>query len=171
MLGKLKSKSLQKKIELLISKRDVSKRNSSLKRLGFLVDESSLDNIEVLYEFAMEIGIQPKDAKIFTYVETKKRLPTLRSNQITNKEFSWKGEIKSADANEFLDIPFDVLIGLYNEEHQYLDMMIVNSDANFKVGFAGADERLFDLVLSVEPKDLKAVGAELKKYLKILNKI
>lgn len=171
MLKKVKRHSLKKHTEKILKERDVSQRNSPLKYLGFLVDESFFSDFELLYKFGKSIGLQEKDVKVFTFIETRRRIPTLRSNQISNKEFSFQGEINSRNALEFLDYPIDVLVGFYNGKHEFLDSMVAMSKAKFKLGFKGADPRLYDLLLAVDPSNFGEAKTEMEKYLKILNKI
>jgi len=171
MLKKVKRNSLKKHIEKNLTERDFSKRNEPLKYLGFVVDESFFDDFEMLYEFGKELGLQRKDVKLFTFAETRRKIPSLRQNQITNKEFTWRGEIHNQNAQEFLDFPFDVLIGYYKRKHEFLGAMVAQSKAKFKIGFNGADERLFDLLLIVDLQKPEAFKSEVKKYLKILKKI
>jgi len=75
------------------------------------------------------------------------------------------------NASEFLDKDFDVLVGYYEGKHEFLDAMISQSNAKFKVGFAGGDKRLFDLLISVKPNEIGTFKLELKKYLAILKKL
>ncbi len=171
MLKKVKQHSLKKHTEKNLTARDISQRNAPLKFLGFLVDETIFDDFEMLYEFGRELGLQRKDIKFFTFVETRRKIPSLRQNQITNKEFTWRGEIHNQNAQEFLDYPFDVLIGFYKGKHEYLGAMVAQSKAKFKIGLNGADERLFDLLLTVDLQKPEAFKSEAKKYLKILKKI
>ena len=171
MLKKVKHLSLRKHTEKNLTERDISQRNTPLKYLGFLVDETFFDDFEMLYEFGNELGLQRKDIKLFTFVETRRNIPSLRQNQITNKEFTWRGEIHNQNAQEFLDFPFDVLIGYYKGKHEFLSAMVAQSKAKFKMGFNGADERLFDLLLTVDLQNTGAFKSEVKKYLKIFKKI
>ncbi len=171
MLKKVKHHSLKKHTEKNLTDRDVSQRNTPLKYLGFLVDETFFDDFEMLYEFGKELGLQRKDIKLFTFVETRRKIPSLRQNQITNKEFTWRGEIQSQNAQEFLDFQFDVLIGFYKGSHEFLSAMVAQSKAKFKIGFSGADERLFDLMLTVNIQKPELFRSEVKKYLQIFKKI
>lgn len=171
MLRKVKKYSLKKHTEKNLGQRDISQRNTPLKYLGFLVDEAFFDDFEMLYEFGNELGLQRKDIKLFTFVETRRKIPSLRQNQITNKEFTLRGEIHSQNAQEFLDFPFDVLIGFYKGNHEFLSAMVAQSKAKFKIGFNGADERINDLLLSVDIQKQELFKAEVKKYLQIFKKI
>ncbi len=171
MLKKVKKHSFKKQIDKSLSVRDFSQRNEPLKCLGFLVDEAFFNDFELLYEFGKELGLQRKDVKIFTFIETRKKLPSLRQDQVTNKEFSWRGTMNNQNAEEFLNFPFDVIIGYYKGKHEYLSAMVAQSKAKFKIGFQGADERLYDLLLAVDPLKSALFMAETKKYLEILKKI
>ena len=146
MFEKLKQKSLRKHTENNLQERDLSGLNSKLKTLGFLVDEQVLQEFDELFNCYKIFDLHPKDIKVFSFVEFKKNLPTLRQNQIHNKEFSWKGAIQNLNAVEFLDKDFDVLVGWYQGKHPFLDLMVSRSNAKFKVGLKDADQRLFDLL-------------------------
>ncbi|MGO3184345.1 MAG: DUF6913 domain-containing protein [Aequorivita sp.] len=171
MLKKVKHNSLKKHTEKNLSERDVSQRNTPLKYLGFLVDEAFFHDFEMFYEFGKELGLQRKNIKLFTFVETRRKIPSLRQNQITNKEFTWRGEIHNQNAREFLDFPFDVLIGFYRDQHEYLSAMVAESKAKFKIGFMGADERLYDLLLAIDLQNPNSFKKEVKKYLQVFKKI
>jgi hypothetical protein len=171
MFEKLKRKSIKKKIVKNLINRDLSQRNTKLRTLGYLVNEDVFNDFEKLFEFSTELGLLRKDVKIYTFKEVKKKIPTLRQNQINNKDFSWTGEIHNQNALEFLDIQFDVLVGFYSEENEFLDIMMSKSKAKFKLGFEGSDSRLYDLILKVDPMDLERFKEELKKYLSVLKKI
>lgn len=171
MFEKLKRKYLKKQTDENLKKRDLSLRNSPLKRIGFLIDENTYTDFDKFYDFSKDLNIQRKDVKMYSFREVKKKLPTLVQNQINNKDFSWRGDINNQNANEFLDIPFDVLVGYYDNNNGFLDVMISKSKAKFKVGLSGCDERLYDLILDVKPNAFDEFKSELIKYLKILNKI
>ncbi len=162
---------IQKKIDALLKSRDTSHLNDSVITMGFLVDEDVFQDFEKLLKVSKEIGLKDKDVKIFTFMKVKKKLPSLRQNQINNKEFSWKGIIQNQNANEFLNQPFDVLIAYYNDENDYLDLMLAKSKAKFKVGFEGIDSRMLDLIIDVNLLNINDFKRELTKYLMVLGKI
>ena len=131
MFKKLKQRSIKNKIERNIRLRDMSKVNEPLRQLGILVDEGDFIDFEELYDFSALLDIQRKDVKIFSFLETKLKLPSLRQNQVYHKDFTWRGEIGNKNAMEFLDTPFDVLIGFYKGSNEYLDLMVSTSKAKF----------------------------------------
>ena len=171
MLKSLQRRYLLKKTERNLKTRDLSKLNNKVITLGFLVDEDFFNDFEKLYAISEKMGLHHKDVKIFTFMNVKKKLPSLRQNHINNKEFSWKGIIQNQNANDYLEKPLDVLVGYYKGQNCFLDLMISKSKANFKVGFKGVDDRLYDLIIDVNPLQVNKFGEELIKYLKVLNKI
>ena len=171
MFKKLKGKSLIKRTERNLDKRDLSQVNSTVKTLGFLVDETLFQDFELLYDFSVFLGLQRKDVKVFSFVEYRKKAPSLRQDQVNNKDFSWDGSINNQNAREFLDKPLDVLVGYYRGSHEFLDLMVSESKAKFKDGTAGADERLYDLLIELDIDNTEAIKTELKKYLTVLNKL
>ena len=171
MLKKIQQRFLRKLTDKNLENRDTSNLNESVKTIGFLVDEELFNDFEKLYAISEKMGLQRKDVKIFTFMQVKKKTPSLRQNQINNKHFTWKGEIHNQSANEFLEMQLDVLVGYYNSKNDYLDVMMSSSKAKFKVGFSETDKRLSDLLISVDPLQGNQFGQELIKYLKVLNKI
>jgi hypothetical protein len=171
MFEKIKRRALKKRIDQNIKNRDISGINREMKTLGFLVDEMLIPELEIFDGFAMDYGLQPKDVKVFSFQEVKKKIPSLIQNQVNNKDFTWKGEIQNQNAVEFLDKDFDVLVGFYTGKHEFMDLMVSRSNAAFKVGFPGGDERLFDLIIAVDPENLPGFKNELKKYLTVLGKM
>jgi hypothetical protein len=171
MLEKLKKRSIKKRIERYVALRDTSGRNTSLQTLGVLVDEGLIPDLYLFEDLPASLGVHPNKFRLFSFLEVKKKLPSIRQNQINNKDFSFKGQVKNNNALEFVEFPFDVLIGYYRGKNVFLDQLMAMSKARFKVGFKGGDPRLFDLILEQPPEDFKLFKRELKKYLQILNKI
>ena len=64
-----------------------------------------------------------------------------------------------------------MLVGYYSIKNEYLNLMVAKSNAKFKVGFTGVDDRLFDLIINIDLQNTDEVKSELVKYFKVLNKI
>ncbi len=171
LFDSLKRKAIQKQTRQLLEHRDTSHINDPLRTLGFLVDERVFKDLEPLQECWQYFGLQPKDVKVFSYLEVKKSAPSLRSNQMTNKDVTWKGVISNVNAVEFLERPFDVLVGYYSGSHPLLDLLISKSKAKFKVGCQEATPGVFDLIIDMTPLERASYLEELKKYLIVLNKM
>lgn len=166
----LKRKWLSRDLNQALRHRDRSELNAKCRTLGILIDESIVPEFDVLYDWYTELNLAPKDIKVFTYLEVRKKLPTLRQNQLTNTDFDWQGHIHNAGAIEFIDTSFDVLLALYKPGNQLLDLVVAKSKGKFKVGSQGLNQELFDLSLAVAPERLALMRSEFVKYMSILNK-
>ena len=89
----------------------------------------------------------------------------------TPKDFGWNGKIKNVDLQSFVEKDFDALICFYKQNTIELDLITATSNANFKIGISNKDNRLYDFIIDVNPKNFDVFKTELKKYLTVLNKI
>ena len=171
MLKIIKEKTLQKRTLKNVTKRNVSNRNSVLKTIGLLMDEKFYGNFIMPNEFTDFFKVSAKNISTLTYKAKPLKNTVQEVNQITNKDFGWKGDLHNTQAQNFLNQDFDILVGVYSGKNSYLDWMISQSKAKFKVGFKNADEKLFDLIIQVSPSEKEIFITELKKYLIVLNKL
>ena len=93
------------------------------------------------------------------------KLLTERKSTVNNNK------MKNPDLEAFVTEPFDMLICFYKNSVLQLDQITAASHANFKVGISTTDERLYDLIIDVDLKDINIFKQELKKYLNILKKL
>ena len=154
-----------------LKKRTMFGVNDSLTTIGFLVNEEEHINFDIFFDMSIALGVQQKDTKIFSFLDIKTKTPTLIQNRIYSNHFNWRGEINNNNALDFLNTQLDVLVSYYDTKNNYLNLMTSKSKAKFKVGFNGVDNRLFDLIINVDPQTNLDVKSELLKYFKILNKI
>jgi hypothetical protein len=145
--------------------------NDSLTTIGFLVNEEDNIDFEIFFDISSTLGVHQKDIKIFSFIDIKTKTPTLIQNRIYSNHFNWRGEINNKNALDFLNTKLDVLVSYYSTKNNYLNLMTSKSKAKFKVGFNGVDDRLFDLIINVDPQKNLDVKSELLKYFKVLNKI
>jgi hypothetical protein len=145
--------------------------NDSLTMIGFLVNEEDNIDFEIFFDISSTLGVHQKDIKIFSFIDIKTKTPTLIQNRIYSNHFNWRGEINNKNALDFLNTKLDVLVSYYSTKNNYLNLMTSKSKAKFKVGFNGVDDRLFDLIINVDPQKNLDVKSELLKYFKVLNKI
>ena len=154
-----------------LKKRTMFGVNDSLTTIGFLVNEEEHINFDIFFDMSIALGVQQKDMKIFSFTDIKTKTPTLIQNKIFSNHFNWRGEINNNNALDFLNTQLDVLVSYYDTKNNYLNLMTSKSKAKFKVGFNGVDDRLFDLIINVDPQKNLDVKSELLKYFKVLNKI
>lgn len=170
MFTKLKLKSLRKRILKNLEKRDRSQLHSQVNSIAFVVHEQDFSNIETLYSIASSLGIEKENCQVLAFQKYQKNVP-LKDHQVHHKQIKWKGVIDNENANHFLKQPFDVLIGFYNGEDTYLDFLISESMARFKVGLALSNVKLFDLQIQLKISENKKLATELNKYLQVLGKV
>lgn len=162
---------LLKNTKNYLENRTMCNINDSLKTIGFLVNEEVNIDFEKFFEVSRTLGVHQKDVKIFSFLDFKTKTPTLIQNRIYSNHFNWRGQINNCNALDFLTINLDVLVGYYKSKNEYLNLMVAKSNAKFKVGFTGVDDRLFDLIINIDLQNTDEVKNELKKYFKVLNKI
>ncbi|WP_047546922.1 DUF6913 domain-containing protein [Psychroserpens sp. Hel_I_66] len=171
ILKVFKEKSNQKYINKLLNTRQVRVSNTKMSKVGVILNRSEFSDFEAFRLFLKSLGIQRANTKIITFVEDDKATNELWDTYFNPKDFGWKGKINNVDLKTFVDKDFDVLISYYRENHLALDLVTASSNASFKVGLSNEDQRLYDLIIDIEPKDFKLFSEELKKYLTVLNKI
>jgi hypothetical protein len=171
ILKVFKEKSNQKYINKLLSARQVAVNNNKMSTVGVVLSMSEFSDFEAFRSFFKSLGIQQAKTKIIAFVEDPKDSNELWDTYFNPKDFGWKGKINNIDLQTFIDTKFDVLISYYKENHLELNLITASSKANFKVGLTNDDERLYDLMINVKPKEFSVFKDELKKYLTVLNKL
>lgn len=169
-LSSLKESRLRKKFDKTMSNlkdnRIVSQKE--ILSIGILTTESVSSKIDIQLEIETVLGL--KNAKIYSFKKFNK------SDEVSFKHFSeksvnWKGEFIEPTFQSFLEQPFDLLIGYFNQNNLYLEKAVLESKAGFKVGFSEVNSKLYELEISTELENIKQFSSELKKYLQILKKL
>ena len=171
MFKRIKKIFFKKHITKNLKNRTMFDVNDYLTMIGFLVNEEDNIDFEIFFDISSTLGVHQKDIKIFSFIDIKTKTPTLIQNRIYSNHFNWRGEINNKNALDFLNTKLDVLVSYYSTKNNYLNLMTSKSKAKFKVGFNGVDNRLFDLIINVDPQKNLDVKGELLKYFKVLNKI
>lgn len=171
ILKAFKEKSNQKYINKLLNARRVAVSNTKMNTVGVILNSSEFSDFEAFRVFFKALGIQPAKTKIIAFVDDPKASNNLWDTYFNPKDFGWKGKINNIDLQTFVETKFDVLISFYKGHHLELDLITASSQANFKVGLTNEDQRLYDLIIDVKPKEFQLFKDELKKYLTVLNKL
>ncbi len=168
-----KKKRIQKIFEKLIRKKPQSVQSPQegiIQTIGVLIDEETYLKNDVLYLLQSILGVDTETVQLL--VMRKYRKKDMPSNiHFTTEDFGWIGEIKNQNIQIFLDIPFDLLINFDAYNNLYIKYVTQLSKGKFKVGYAKTDDRLYHFMIVHQEDDLKTFVTELKKYLKILNKL
>ena len=171
ILKAFKEKSNQKYVNKLLAARTAAVNNTKVKTIAVLLNANEYDDFEVFILFFKELGLTSPKHKIIAFTNDDKLDHSKWDTFYSPKDFGWKGKIKNTSLQDFLDEPYDVLISYYKEETLPLNIITAASKANLKVGLSRNDERLYDLIIDVKPKDIQTFKKEFKKYLNILNKL
>lgn len=174
MLSKLKKKSILKYFEKEVNVAASKTRNLNdrrIKTIGVLIEESHLmtsNNTLNSLQQNFEIPIENIELLVFKKFHKKEEYTDFECSE---KAFGWYGSLKLNKLQEFVKNEYDLLINYGFEENLYWNVITLQSQSHFKVGFATKIDGLYDLSISDETRDLDVLTSEMVKYLKILKKI
>jgi nitrogenase subunit NifH len=168
------------KIKDFIIKNNVKKRLSNVKHLasndviktiGIIFDESESNDKEGVIKEIQKFGFQPSQIDFIVFREKIKKTEVFNYPVFSMKDINWNASFEKNEIKQFVDKNFDLLISYYDVEKPALVLLTHNSKANFKVGFANVDNRLYHFMIQSDTKNKVVFTEELFKYLKILKKI
>ena len=171
ILKAFKEKSNRKYVNSLLVTRQSTVNNDKIKTVAVLLNADEFHEFEVFRVYFKELGLLSPKHKIIAFTLDDKLEHNKWNVHFSPKDFGWKGKIKNLDLEAFINEPYDMLICFFKNEVLQLNLMTAASKANFKVGISTEDERLYDLIIDVELRDINIFKQELKKYLNILNKL
>tara|TARA_B110000091_G_scaffold212743_1_gene260185 strand:+ start:839 stop:1360 length:522 start_codon:yes stop_codon:yes gene_type:complete len=169
IFSKIKKYFLQKEIQQSSKTNKRVVANNKIKNIGILTTMALSD----VYGFEDKVKkLFPKHRSVNWYCYRRFYKGDEKSfHHFTNKDFNWKGKINDVSLQIFVDTPFDVLICYFDTNHIFLESLVKQSLASFKIGFSNVNQSLFDLEISERIDNVDRFNAELKKYLQILGSI
>ncbi|WP_296385939.1 hypothetical protein [Winogradskyella sp.] len=171
ILKAFKEKSNQKYVNKLLAARKAAVNNNKVKTIAVLLNAKEYDDFETFKAFFKALNLTSPKHKIIAFTTDDRLDHNQWDTYYSPKDFGWKGKINNTDLQDFIDETYDVLISYYKEETLQLNLITAASKANLKVGLSRNDERLYDLIINVKPKEIQIFKREFKKYLNILNKL
>ncbi|EDP94347.1 hypothetical protein U8527_16225 [Kordia algicida OT-1] len=157
-------KALNKKLNNITAKK-VS--NAPIQTVGIIVNADEMPDFNsIIKELQLGATVQ-----VLCYHKNFKKARTIDYPVFYEKDFGWKGNPKGKDLKQFFDAPFDVLISYYNNNIVPLQLVSGLHKADFKIGIAGCDQEIHDLIIQTKEKEIQTFAEELHKYLHILNKL
>jgi hypothetical protein len=144
---------------------------NSIKTVGLLIDESCFSEVNLLINELRLNGILEEGIEVIVYRDRLKQSKSISQAIFSSKALNWNTTIDNADANNFVNKEFDLLISYYDVDKAILLVVTHHSKAQFKVGFAAIDKRFNDLMIDTNAENYKVFTHELFRYLRILNKI
>jgi len=170
-LKRFKDKSNQKYINKTLNSRQQGFESKRIASVGVMMHSEEFIDYDKYRQLISHIGVNENKVKFMTFVEDHKNEMNTWDDSFSSKDIGWNGKLNNPSLQDFVNTEFDALISYYNSDALELQMITASSKANFKIGINVEDERLFDLIINVASKEIDVFGKELKKYLKILNKI
>tara|TARA_R110002033_G_C3894451_1_gene239166 strand:+ start:2752 stop:3270 length:519 start_codon:yes stop_codon:yes gene_type:complete len=171
ILKAFKEKSNRKYVNKLLAERKPTLNNDKIKTVAVLLNASEFHEFEVFRVYFKALGLTSPKHKIVAFTMDDKLEHNQWNAHFSPKDFGWKGKIKNSDLEAFINEPFDMMICFYKNPVLHLNQITAASKALFKVGISNEDERLYDLIIDIELKDINIFKQELKKYLNILKKL
>ncbi len=167
ILNRIREVSLQKKIDKELKNSSVGS-NKKVESVLILFDENV--DAEICELILRELEFDKQKVKEIIFCDTLNNEAQNFQTKISKKQFSWFGRVRDEKVRDLINFKFDLLINL-TKGNLYLDYLTVLSNSQFKVGLSNSDIRLYDFMISTDLEEKTVFSSELKKYLKILNKI
>lgn len=155
----------KKTLQTLLKNEHESPFDEVKKVIIFLDDYST--KASIVNELISILKISENDIKVVVF-QQKLRNEKEPMDIITPKDFGWYGKIDSEKLKNILTNKYDLLINYSKIDNLYLNLLLLQCKASFKVGFAHSDKRLYDLMIRCEPDEIDLFNEELIKYLTIL---
>lgn len=137
-------------------------------------DEATFGHIRYFVDYLHDQG---KHVKALGYVESKEIMGFLKHTNVYSffqKEggLNWYLKPTSADATNFAEEEFDILVDLSEDDKLPIQFVVAASQARFKAGkYQESNQDLYDMMISVgQEKTLKYLIGQMKHYLTIINK-
>ncbi|WP_411894820.1 DUF6913 domain-containing protein [Winogradskyella sp. A2] len=171
ILKAFKTKSNQKYVNSLLQARKAYVNSNKVKTIAVLLNIDEFDEFEMFRALFKELNLTSPKHKIVAFTDDDKFEGSQWETFFSPKDIGWKGKINNIDLKSFIDEDHDVLISYYKADNVLLNLITASSKANLKVGLTRTDERLYDLIIDVNPSEFETFKIEFRKYLNILNKL
>jgi hypothetical protein len=161
---KSSKKVLTKKLSKVTTK-EVSTK--PIQTVGIIINADETDAIQDILD-----GLKlTAEIDVLCYHKDFKKTRTVDYPVFYENDFGWKGKPKTENLQHFLEKPYDLLISYYSENIVPLQLVSGLHKANFKVGTAGSDQQIHDLIIQTKENEIATFTKELHTYLHILNKL
>ncbi|WP_196889181.1 DUF6913 domain-containing protein [Aureivirga sp. CE67] len=170
-LKHFKNKSIQKyyQKEILSQSNNRQFSSSKIRKVGFVI-ESNQEKDQIVKLLKKELDLNDTQLQFLIFAEYNKG-EVLEDYFFTENNFGWNAEIKSNYLKDFVQKDFDLLVNFSDIDNLFINLVVLESKAKFKVGFPGIEDNLYQLMIACDTSQIPTFVKELKKYLHILKKL
>ena len=171
ILKGFKEKSIKKHLNALLKNTTLNNKEGVVESIGVILHVDEVADFDMFKALTESLNVRPNRLKVIAYTQDKKQEVFSWNVCFNPKAIGWRGKILNTELQSFLDEEFDVLVSYYTADVLELKLLTAKSKAHFKASIFQGDSRLNDLIISSKIKDFNAFKIELKKYLKVFNKL
>ncbi len=168
---RFKANSSQKFLTTVLNSRLKEFKQGKIGSVGIIFDYNNFQDYDFFKLMFTDLGISLNQIKFISMIDNLENLPNSWDAFYGKENFDWLGHCKNVEVNEFINIPFDLLISYYKPNSYELNIVTAMSKANFKIGLSSQDKRLHDFIIEIDPENIDTFKIETIKYLKTFKKI
>lgn len=162
MLNSIKTHFLTKSLS---SKRCVQAEKLLSDKVGILYNDDIADRHQLQQLVEKNFNINPENVGFLGFSRHRYNKVEKPEYIFTTEDFTLFGKPKSKAIDEFLKTNYKLLFNYFGKDELCLEVLAHLSEATLKVGLQEADERINDLLLNIESKNLDFFK-ESYKYIK-----
>ena len=141
---------------------------SEISDIAIFVDENSVFDEKEFRVLQKIVKLDETHFSILAFKEKKSNYNEFRGTVLYQNEINWQGNITSKDVKSYLKKIYDVLIDYTDADNLERQLIVTRINAKMKIGFSEKKKKFYDLLIAVEPNEIKLFNKELVRYLKIL---
>jgi hypothetical protein len=162
VLNSIKTHFLHKSLS---SKRSILAEESVGDKVGILYNDDIADKYQLQQLVEKNFKINSEDISFLGFSRHRYDKVEKPEYVFTTKDFTLFGKPKSKAIDEFLKTNYKLLFNYFGKDELCLEVLALLTEAKLKVGFQEANERVNDLILNVDSKNLDFFK-ESSKYIK-----
>jgi hypothetical protein len=160
-------KILERKLRGRVRETTVCNINDA-KKIGVIFNATHLISFEIIRNFVKDLSKKKISVNALGYVNSKRLIDHYMYrkgfNFFTKNNLNWFDKPVSGNVEEFINIPFDILINLCLEKYYPIQYVVALSISTFKVGKYFDEPNYLDLMIDIEKE--KKVMKDIKREIK-----
>ena len=154
--------------ELILQEKRLAQKPKTIKKIAVLVNSRSSLRTDVIERDLKQNGFDMASIAVFEF-DAKATKPSEESAlSFGSGDFSLLGTPLSK-VESFSNTSYDLLVNYFKEDNPYLQLVSLNTNAKFRVGFSVVDNRLNDLMFSLSETDSTLFCKQMNTYLNNIN--